>query len=99
MGSLKLKVFTLGDIFTNSYIVFDDKTKKGVLIDAPNPCSDIKEFINQKSIDILFILLTHAHFDHIAGLKCFSETFYLHKEDFPLLINPDLNGSSFFLFL
>jgi len=96
MDGLSLKAFCLGDLFNNCYLIFHDKSKKGFIIDSPAPTNEIKDFIRSQSLEIDFIALTHAHFDHISGLESYCLPFYLHKEDFPLLKDPQLNGSVFF---
>ena len=96
MDGLSLKAFCLGDLFNNCYLIFHDKSKKGFIIDSPAPTNEIKDFIRSQSLEIDFIALTHAHFDHISGLESYCLPFYLHKEDFPLLKDPQLNGSAFF---
>lgn len=96
MDELELKTFCLGDLSNNCYLVFHKESKKGFVVDAPAPAFEVKEFILSQNIKIDFILLTHAHFDHISGLKDYSYPFYVDKEDFPLLKDPQLNGSEFF---
>ncbi|UCG34842.1 MAG: MBL fold metallo-hydrolase [Candidatus Omnitrophota bacterium] len=96
MDVITLKNFVLGDLATNSYLLFDQNTKKAFLIDAPHPGDEIQQFIRETSLDLRFCLLTHAHFDHIGAIEKLSCPFYVHSEDTPFLKNPDLNGSSFF---
>jgi len=96
MDALTLKTFVLGDLATNSYLLFDPNTKKAFLIDVPCPNDEIEQFISAEGLSLDFCLLTHAHFDHIGAVDKLSCPVYLHSEDTPFLKNPDLNGSSIF---
>lgn len=93
---LSLQVFVLGDLFTNSYLVYDESTKNGFLVDIPCSSRELTSFIKKERINLLFIALTHAHFDHIGGLGSISVPFYIHEKDVPLLKDSHLNGSYFF---
>lgn len=55
-----------GDLKENTYIVVDEKTKRGVLIDPGDYPDAILSAMSP--YEIVFILLTHTHFDHILGL-------------------------------
>ncbi|MFH1519107.1 MAG: MBL fold metallo-hydrolase [Candidatus Omnitrophota bacterium] len=96
MDELIIKTFCLGDIFNNCYLVFGPKSKKGFLIDAPAPVDEILDFVKIRNLIISFIALTHAHFDHIAGLESLQFPFYVHREDSGFLNNSQLNGSVLF---
>jgi len=95
MANLSLKVFALGELYTNCYVVYDNE-KHAFIIDAPSPSREIVDFINKEKLNIEFIALTHGHFDHISALAELSFPFYVHKEDAQLMKNSDLNGSTFF---
>jgi glyoxylase-like metal-dependent hydrolase (beta-lactamase superfamily II) len=94
MGELILKQFIVGGLETNCYLIFDKTTKKGFLVDVPSPADEVKEFIKKENIDVGFVILTHAHFDHIGGLGDFPNDFYIHYQDAPLLKDASLNFSS-----
>jgi len=64
---------------------------------VPTPADEVKAFIQAKGLKIKFILLTHAHFDHIGDLNNFDYPFYIHKDDLALLLDSSLNGSGVFL--
>ncbi|HIE35811.1 MAG TPA: MBL fold metallo-hydrolase [Candidatus Omnitrophica bacterium] len=96
MDELELKTFTLGELFTNTYLVFEKEKRRGFLVDVPFPTKEIKEFIQREELKINFILLTHGHFDHIQGLKDFSLPVFIHQKDYSFLEDADLNGSNFF---
>ncbi len=66
------------------------------MIDCPAPSREVDEYIQNHNIEIAFIALTHAHFDHIGSLDNYSVPFYIHKDDLSFLKNPDLNGSTLF---
>ena len=63
---MKIKIFATGPIETNSYLVYDEITKEGILIDAPNELHDIllKE-VKKNNLKISYIINTHGHWDHI----------------------------------
>lgn len=96
MDGLIIKTFCLGDLFTNCYLIFHDESKKGFMVDSPAPTEEVKDFIRSQNLEIAFIALTHAHFDHIGGLESYSLPFYVHEEDVPLLEDQQMNGSAFF---
>ncbi len=97
--ALRIEVFIVGDFSTNCYYL---KTPAGgVLID---PGSWAEKFIERvKSLDYKFILLTHAHIDHIKGLKFLKEKpIYLFKEEEEIIRNSQYNlsfmlGEDFFI--
>ena len=62
-----IKTFTAGFLENNMYLLLDETSKKGVLIDATEALPEIIEAANGYEIE--YILLTHGHFDHILGLN------------------------------
>ncbi len=96
MDGLILKTFVVGELLNNCYLVYSQETKEGFIIDCPRPVEEINKFIAGQNLKILFIALTHAHFDHIGGLGDLPFPFYIHRQDLSLLKNPQLNGSLFF---
>lgn len=62
-----IKTYVAGFLENNMYLVLDEKSKKGVLIDATECLPEIIE--DARGYDIEYILLTHGHFDHILGLN------------------------------
>jgi glyoxylase-like metal-dependent hydrolase (beta-lactamase superfamily II) len=92
---LKIETFNLGPLQTNAYLLQGDKENTAIIIDpGSNPGALIRRIEN---MDIEAIVLTHAHFDHIAGVdqirklkKC---PVYLHPLESEWLTTPKLNGS------
>ncbi len=96
MDGLSIKTFCLGDLFTNCYLIFDNKSKEAFIVDSPAPTDEVINFIQSQNLNIEFIVLTHAHFDHIGGLGSFPFSFYIHQDDLQLLRDPQVNGSALF---
>ena len=99
-NKLCLNIFSIGELATNAYVIFDAKTKKCFVVDCPKPIDEYRDFIQGKGLDLEFVIFTHGHFDHINGLeeflKEFPVSFYIHKSDASLLVNPTENGSLLF---
>lgn len=66
--SIKIKQFIAGQLENNMYLVYDEDTKKAVLIDATAPVPELLDTVKNLGLDVEYILLTHGHFDHILGL-------------------------------
>ena len=86
-----IKQFVAGFLENNMYLVLDETSKKGVLIDATECLPEIIEAA--KGYDIEYILLTHGHFDHILGLndlkKELNAQIIINKND--LIISDNVN--------
>lgn len=64
-----------GAIGTNTYLVYDEDTMKGFLVDPGAYSSGVSEKIREIGIDLEYIILTHGHADHIMGVPGFKEDF------------------------
>ena len=64
---LKYENIVLGDLFTNCYIVSDEKTKETIVIDPADDGVGISDILEQKQLKLVGILATHGHFDHLLG--------------------------------
>ena len=65
-----IKRLPIGDVEANCYIICDEETKVGAVIDVGG-FSDVllKEIEEAQIKNLKYILCTHGHFDHIAGVK------------------------------
>jgi hydroxyacylglutathione hydrolase len=81
----------VGRIQCNCYIVGCEKTHEGVVIDPGGDADLIAEVVNKRALSIKYFICTHAHFDHVEGLKdvlqYIKAPILLHEEDSPLYEN------------
>ena len=96
MGELQIKRFTLGELQTNCFVVIDPNENNCIIVDPGENPEDVLQFVNNRKVD--YILLTHAHHDHIAGLnelrKQTNALVVIHHEEAQWLIDPILNLSN-----
>lgn len=60
-----VKRFVLSDMVVNSFLL--DCNGKMVLIDAPGDSQKVIAYLEQNNLKLDYLLITHAHFDHILG--------------------------------
>jgi glyoxylase-like metal-dependent hydrolase (beta-lactamase superfamily II) len=66
-GNLQIDKLTLGPFGTNSYIITCRPSGESVVVDAPGEVDEIIKGL--KGTHPRFILITHAHMDHIGALS------------------------------
>jgi hydroxyacylglutathione hydrolase len=65
---LQLEIFTLGQMQNNSCVLFDTESLDAFVIDPSFQSQPLIDYINSHSLKVNTILVTHAHFDHFAGV-------------------------------
>jgi hydroxyacylglutathione hydrolase len=58
-----------GDMTVNAYLAWDPATRDAVAFDTGADCSEMLRRIEKENLDVKYILLTHAHPDHVADLR------------------------------
>ena len=98
MGEIKIGRMTLGMYQTNTYFLYREGSKDTILIDPADSGDIIYDKLLEKGFEVKCILLTHAHFDHIFGIKGVRErakvTVYAFEDEKELLEDPSLNLSN-----
>ncbi|MDZ7269102.1 MAG: MBL fold metallo-hydrolase [candidate division KSB1 bacterium] len=91
MAALKWHRITVGPFAMNAYVLWDEPTRAGILIDPGDEIDRIAEVVAAHAVQLQRIVLTHAHLDHVLHCRSAQERFqlpvYLHREDLPLLQN------------
>lgn len=94
-----LEGMQVGQLGTNCYIIGSEKTKDGAVIDPGGDGAKILNKINQLGLQIKYIILTHAHVDHIGAVSEIKQAtkakILIHTDDAPLLVDPKKNLSAF----
>lgn len=94
-----IRKLVVGDLQTNCYILGDEKSKEGVVIDPGGNYEKIEKVIQDEDLNIKYIILTHGHADHIAALsqlkKKTNALILIHPADADMLVEPSYNLSFF----
>ena len=90
-----------GMLQANTYLVCDETSRLGFIVDLGGYSKELKNIIEKNDIQIQYIVLTHGHGDHIGGVQ-------EHLKDFPdakvvcsraeekMLLDPELNEAHHF---
>ncbi len=89
---LQIEVFTFNAFQENSYVLWDED-KTAVIIDpgcySKNEKDELRTFIEAEELNVVALLNTHAHIDHVLGNAFVKSTFnvpyYLHADDLKVL--------------
>jgi len=102
-----IKQFTFNHFEVNTYVIVDDRVptagekRQCAIVDPACEASfedaQLTQYIEQEQLQVTYILLTHAHVDHIAGLRQCCEHYKLpvtmHAEGRHLLRQAEVYGS------
>jgi glyoxylase-like metal-dependent hydrolase (beta-lactamase superfamily II) len=68
IGEMDVRMFTVGPIQENAYIVSVAGSKRAVMIDPGAEAERLLEAARALGVEIEAILITHCHFDHIGAV-------------------------------
>ena len=89
---------TSEEMDVNTYIVFDDETRNTLIIDPSFRAERIVNVIEDEKLNVKGILLTHGHYDHIAGVDVVRDAtdalVYISEADRDMLTDPFMNASA-----
>lgn len=88
---MKINAYSTNKLQTNAYVI--ENENKCILID---PCVKYDDIFKNSDIELVAVIITHAHFDHIDQLSTYLNKglkFYMHKNAYPKLSDPAKNIS------
>jgi len=81
----------MGPLGTNCYLVWDEVSNEGMLIDPAGRPERIAEILADFHGKVKYIVLTHGHADHVAGVKAAKAKtgapILIHAADAPMLLD------------
>src|SRR4051812_37831692 len=88
-----VKSFVFSPFQENTYVIADDVTREAVVIDPgcyeQAEKEELAAFIASQNLTIRYLLLTHAHLDHVFGAayvkRKYGVEMYLNEKDMPIL--------------
>ena len=90
--------FPSGPLDTNAYLIVDETTKKAFVVDpAPHSFPIIQKKIDEESLTLEGVCVTHSHWDHMADATLFLKAYpylflYVHKDDVENILHPGSDG-------
>ena len=87
----EIKTFETGAFGTNCSVIIDGG--KVWIVDPGADAQEMIAWLNDRSLDLAGVLLTHAHFDHIGAIPQLEKAFpglkvYAHPADTPMFGHP-----------
>ncbi len=94
-----IKTFSCGLLDTNTYVVFDDVSKNGIIVDCGVDPRIVLDYTTKNSINVRYVVLTHGHFDHAEYVEEYESLFknakiVCHVDEKQVLYDIEANLSS-----
>ena len=83
------RILKLGPLDNNSYLIVCVATRETAVVDVGFEPEAAIDAVRAAELRVRYLLNTHAHYDHAAGMRVVQEavggTYWLHPDDRPLL--------------
>ena len=66
---MKIKLIPSGPLQVNTYLVWDEESHKGFIVDPGGFDARMTKAIEDDNIELCYVILTHEHADHIGGAE------------------------------
>lgn len=89
----EIRYVALGALQANCYLLINDNNI--VIIDPGTPSKEIENYISDNNFQVVGIILTHAHHDHVGGVDEFAQLYkcpvYLNFNDIDYVNNSNID--------
>ena len=93
------RVLHLGPLDNNTYLIVDVATRETAVVDVGFEPEAAIDAVREADLRVRYLLNTHAHYDHTAGMRAVQEVlggeYWLHPGDRPLLDRLTEQGALF----
>ncbi len=90
---MQVRLFSVNTFGVNCYVVYDQG--QAVIVDPGGPSQQVLDFLKDENLEVVGIINTHGHADHIAGNAFFVEKtgapLFIHEADVEYLTDPKLH--------
>ena len=98
---LNVQAFDQGLLGSNTFLVWDDASLEGLIVDCGNRPEAVKTFASCKGVKVKYIVLTHGHYDHAEYAENYKSAFagamlVCHAAEKPVLTDAEANVSELF---
>lgn len=66
---MEIKLEIVGNMQENAYFVIEEETKNAIIIDPGAEAQKLINVVEKNNLNLKYIVLTHAHFDHIGACQ------------------------------
>ena len=93
------RILKLGPLDNNTFLIVCVATRETAVVDVGFEPEAVVDAVREAKLQVRYLLNTHAHYDHTAGMRAVQEAvggeYWLHPADLPLLARLAEQGAAF----
>lgn len=95
------KIFSRGLLGSNTYLVYDEDSREAMVVDLGNPPTEILASALELNLNVKYLVLTHAHYDHADYIDKYKSAFpealtVAHESETVVMTDAEANVSLYF---